>query len=220
MTDSGNIRTSGNYSQSNGGLLLYLDGEYTTFEIENCSFSDNTAVMNNESDNAPLLLQQGGHGGAILIQANSTVNSTVRISDSRFIRNRAQVDGGAVYISYMNNSVNNTFWLSNVYFEYNSAMEASGGAVSVNSFNHTYGNHFIIEECNFMGNTARAGAGFSMALYDSDHRSNEHPDNITFIQCQFTDNKATNEGTAVGLFSLVHVDQVGFPVYFNSWYVS
>ena len=47
--------------------------------------------------------------------------------------------------------------------------------------------------------------------------SSRNPDSVNFTNCNFIDNAAQNEGTAVGLFSLVHVDQVGFPVAFENW---
>ena len=56
-----------------------------------------------------------------------------------------------------------------------------------------------------------------MALYDSNISSSQNPDSVNFTDCNFVDNLARNEGTAVGLFSLVHVDQVGFPVGFDNW---
>ena len=68
-----------------------------------------------------------------------------------------------------------------------------------------------------MRNSGNAGGAFSIALYDSNINSSRNPDGVNFTECDFVDNVAKNEGTAVGLFSLVHVDQVGFPVGFENW---
>ena len=89
--------------------------------------------------------------------------------------------------------------------------------MSVNSFNFTYNNSIIVEDCEFMGNTGNAGGAFSVALYNSNLESTRLPDEVNFTRCGFYSNKAENEGTAVGLFSLVHVDQIGFPVSFTDW---
>ena len=95
--------------------------------------------------------------------------------------------------------------------------EASGGAVSINSFQISFNNTVIVQNCNFVRNSGNAGGAFSIALYDSNINSSQNPDSVNFTECSFTDNTAKNEGTAVGLFSLVHVDQVGFPVGFENW---
>ena len=91
------------------------------------------------------------------------------------------------------------------------------GAVSINSFRISYNNTILIEDCHFVGNVGNAGGAFSVALYDSDTSSYDSPDRMNFTNYSFIDNAADNEGTAVGLFSLVHVDQVGFPVSFEDW---
>ena len=76
-----------------------------------------------------------------------------------------------------------------------------------------------IKDSHFESNNGSAGSAFSMALYDRHIESTIFPDMIVFRNCSFLNNSAVNEGTAVGLFSLIHVDQVGFPVYFHDWYV-
>ena len=102
-------------------------------------------------------------------------------------------------------------------FTRNVVEEASGGAVSINSFDISYNNTVRVESCNFIENVGNSGGAFSVALYDSDTNSSRNPDSVNFTDCNFIDNSAENEGTAVGLFSLVHVDQVGFPVGFDNW---
>ena len=185
--------------------------------ISNCSFTDNQASKNAPDDPRPVLLKQNGHGGAILIRLSGTVGSVITIVNSTFDRNSAEVDGGAVYISLSDNASLNTFTLNNNAFSNNEVVNASGGAVSVNSFNFTHNNTFLLTGCNFTANRGSAGGAFSMALYDSNLLATEFPDSINFERCLFVDNAAENEGTAIGLFSLVHVDQVGFPVSFEDW---
>lgn len=154
----------------------------------------------------------------------------MKILNSTFTGNHAELGGGGIYILYRKKSESNNFQLNTLTFERNCAGKeadctgraattggAAGGAVSVNSSDHTYNNTFSIDTCIFTKNKASAGAGFSMALYDSNFMSSENPDGIQFTDCNFMYNQASNEGTAVGLFSLVHVDQVGFPVNFSDW---
>ena len=206
-----------NITQTSGGLTLFSQSEPTDLLIKNCRFIDNQASRNAENNSRPVLLKLNGHGGAILIRLSDTVGSVISIVDSYFERNWAEVDGGAVYISISDRATENQFTFSNLTFTHNHILNASGGAVSLNSFNFTHNNTFILEDCNFTANEGSAGGAFSVALYDSDLLSTESPDSIVFRRCQFINNSATNEGTAVGLFSLVHVDQVGFPVGFEDW---
>ena len=205
--------------QTSGGMTIFLSDQKTDILIDNCTFEYNRASVNLPNDSRPVLLKQNGHGGAFLIRLNSTQNSTVKILNSRFLNNYAQVDGGGVYISYSDKAESNVFTFSNLTFESNTVEQAAGGAISVNSFGLTFNNTFLLEDCHFYDNKGSAGGGFSMALYESNLDSTERPDSIQFTRCNFISNSAINEGTAIGLFSLVHVDQVGFPVKFEDWYV-
>ena len=206
-----------NSVQTSGGITLFSQAEPTDMLIRNCRFVGNQASRNAENNSRPVLLKQNGHGGALLVRLSETVGSVISIVDSYFERNWAEVDGGAVYISISDRAAENKFVFSNLTFTHNHILNASGGAVSLNSFNFTHNNTFILEDCNFTSNDGSAGGAFSVALYDSDLLSTDSPDSIKFRRCQFINNSAINEGTAVGLFSLVHVDQVGFPVGFEDW---
>ena len=208
-----------NIIQTSGGLTFFGGEQSVIVRIENCTFLSNEASKNDLRETRPVLLKQNGHGAAMLIRLSGTFLSSFDIINCTFIDNYAEVDGGAIYILYSDRSRNNSFNIEKTLFKENSVLVAAGGAVSINSFNVSYSNYFIFRDCQFLQNTANAGGGVSMALYDRDLLSAENPDNIFFDKCRFIDNKATNEGTAVGLFSLVHVDQVGFPVYFSDWLV-
>ena len=203
--------------QTSGGITMFTQIHSAKVLIDNCTFQCNQASRNLNNDTRPVLLKQNGHGGAILIRLSGTYDAEFTISNSRFYGNRAQIDGGAVYVSYSDGSESNRFHFINNQFDSNVVKEAAGGAISINSFNYTYNNKFIIESCDFYNNEGSAGGGVSMALYDSDLSSTEQPDEMWFSKCNFSYNKAINEGTGVGLFSLVHVDQVGFPVKFHNW---
>lgn len=205
--------------QTSGGITIFSQTQSTNVTIDHCNFTNNRASLNPPNDTRPVLLKQNGHGGAILVRLSETSNSTVTISNCWFENNYAQVDGGAVYLTYSDGSADNVVSIVNTTFVGNLVDEASGGAISLNSYNFTHSNCFFLEDNTFLANRGSAGGAFSMALYDSDLVSSEYPDKIVFRRCSFTENSADNEGTAVGLFSLVHVDQVGFPVHFYDWWV-
>ena len=206
-----------NTVQTSGGITLFSQTDPTDMLIQNCRFINNQASRNAPNNTRPVLLKQNGHGGALLVRLSGTVGGKITIVDSHFESNFAEVDGGAIYISISDRASTNQFIFSNITFSDNRIEDASGGAVSLNSFNFTHNNSFHLSDCVFRSNRGSAGGAFSVALYDSDLLSTESPDSISFERCSFVDNAAVNEGTAVGLFSLVHVDQVGFPVSFEDW---
>lgn len=206
-----------NIIQTSGGLT-FIAGEHSIdVVIENCSFINNRASYNLPNDSRPVLLKQNGHGGGMLVRLSGTTNGSFIIRDSLFKNNSAEVDGGAVYITYSDNTVHTCIEISRTTFIDNSVQEAAGGAISLNSFNFTFDNVILIRDCMFTGNYGSAGGSVSMALYDSNLNSTDEPDSILFNNCSFIANSALNEGTAVGLFSLVHVDQVGFLVTITDW---
>ena len=202
---------------TSGGVTFFSNLDDVEFLIENCTFVQNSANKNDPNNSRPVLLKQNGHGGSMLIRLNGTGNANATISNSHFEGNYAQVDGGAIYISLSESARSSLITLQNNTFVNNKVEQASGGAVSINSFSYTFDNSFIVEDCDFIGNNGNAGGAFSVALYDSNLDSSRQPDNVDFTRCLFEGNTADNEGTAVGLFSLVHVDQIGFPVSFKDW---
>lgn len=211
LTDTyGDITTS-------GCVTVFVGDQPIDLVIRDSNFTSNNASRNPENNTRPVLLKSSGHGGALFIRLVGSAGSSIVINDCTFESNFAEVDGGAVYISLSEKSNNNNLTFTNNVFSNNNVEVASGGAISINSFNFTYSNTILIEHTMFISNNGSAGGAFSMALYDSFPNSTRFPDNITFCNCSFLSNSAVNEGTAVGLFSLVHVDQVGFPVQFIDW---
>lgn len=202
-----------------GGAFTFFSRnmDFVDVTITNCTFRSNSGNRNNINNTRPVLLKANGHGGAVLIRLANVQNSTFRIENCSFENNSAEVDGGAVFVSISQEVSSNQFMLTNNTFTNNRVETASGGAVSINSFNITFDNTITIENCSFINNTGNAGGAVSVALYDSNLNSTTFPDTVNFVRCAFINNSAFNEGTAVGLFSLVHVDQVGFPVGFESW---
>ena len=215
-TNSTNITELYRAIISGGGITYYSDFTAELI-IRNCTFDNNSANVNDVNNSRPVLLKTNGHGGAIIIRLAGSSNSKITITNTVFHNNRAQVDGGAIYFSFSEKATNNTVRLSNLDFSNNVVEEASGGAVSINSFSISYFTRIVVSDCNFTDNSANAGGAFSAVLYDSNEDSATQQDSISFSNCRFINNSAFNEGTAVGLFSLVHVDQVGYPVDFTNW---
>lgn len=202
---------------TSGGFTFFSRAEDIEILIQNCQFTENSANRNDPNNSRPVLLKENGHGGAILIRLVNTDNARVEIVNNTFKSNSAQVDGGAIYIFLSEGASSSTFVVRNNTFTANNVEQASGGAVSVNSFSFTYNNTILVQDCQFLENNGSAGGAFSVALYNSNLNSTRLPDSVSFTNCLFAGNTAENEGTAVGLFSLVHVDQIGFPVSFTDW---
>ena len=200
-----------------GGGITYYSNSTAELTIRNCTFDNNSANVNDVNNSRPVLLKTNGHGGAIIVRLAGSNDSTISITNTVFSNNHAQVDGGAIYFSFSEKATNNEVNLSNLNFTNNVVEEASGGAVSINSFSISYFTRINVSDCSFIDNSANAGGAFSAVLYDSDEDSATQQDSISFSNCRFINNSAFNEGTAVGLFSLVHVDQVGYPVNFTDW---
>ena len=206
-----------NSRTTSGGFTYFGRNQNVNILIENCTFTNNTAGLNDANNSRPVLLKANGHGGAMLIRLAQVEDAIITIADSKFINNLAEVDGGGVYFSLSEDFSSSTITLLNNQFLNNMVRESSGGGVSLNLFRFSFNNSFVIHNCTFESNGANAGGAFSIALYDTGTESIPYPDSASFENCLFKSNWASNEGTAVGLFALVHVDEVGFPVNFTNW---
>ena len=200
-----------------GGFTYFSRNVSVNIEIKNCSFINNSAGPNDVNNTRPVLLKANGHGGGVLIRLAQVKEARIAISDSTFTKNEAEVDGGAIYFSLSEEFSSSQINLINNRFVNNHAGVSAGGAVSLNLFRNTFNNSFKMKDCTFLNNSANAGGAFGIALYDTGSDSIQHPDSALLERCKFVGNQASNEGTAVGLFALVHVDEVGFPVMFIDW---
>lgn len=203
---------------TSGAFTYYSRGvEDANIVIENCTFYNNSAGRNNINNTRPVLLKANGHGGAVLVRLAKINAASISISNSKFETNFAEVDGGAVYFSLSENFSSSSVSIRNCQFVNNTALESSGGGISLNSYSGSFNNSFIIQDCEFEQNKANSGGALGVALYDTTIDSFDLPDSASLENCSFYSNVAMNEGTAVGLFSLVHVDESGFPVSFTNW---
>ncbi len=185
--------------------------------IDSCVFINNTAEVAERERDEPGLLTADGHGGALLIRLSNLSNARIEIVNSVFDGNTAGVDGGGIFFSLSDNFASSDIIIRNNTFRRNSALQSSGGAISYNIYSLTFNNSMFIENCLFTGNRGNAGGAVAVSLYDSSVANVELQDRVAFTDCDFTDNSAKDEGTAVGLFSLVGVEEFGFPVSFTNW---
>lgn len=205
-------------SINTGGGIAFLGREMQTeIIIHNCTFSNNTASINHEDDLNQLFFRENGRGSAVLIRFAGVQNSSVNISNCLFINNSAEVEGAAVYMSFSDNTSSNHIHMLESHFTGNTAHLGSGGAVSLNSYQSSFNNTIVIEDSSFESNAADSGGAVSLALYSSSENVRVQNNQLFFINCSFQRNAAINEGTAVGLFCLAHVDVIGFPVSFSGW---
>ena len=183
--------------------------------IENYTFSDNKASDRAIDDRRPPLLQLDGHGGAVFICLNGTNGSSVLFRNSSFESNIARIQGGAIYVSVSSQAANSNFVVEDCTFTNNSAETRAGGALAIVLFNATLNNTFMIHDSTFRENSAVGGGAVAVIQYDI--HLTEYPDVVVFENCLFELNTAEREGSAVGLFSLVHSDLEPFPASFSNW---
>ena len=198
-----------------GGAVSIYSNATLHLVIENCTFSNNKASDRAIDDRRPPLLQLDGHGGAVFIRLNGTNESSVLFSNSTFESNIARIQGGAIYVSVSSQAANSNFVVEDCTFTNNSAETKAGGALAIVLFDATLNNTFVIRGSTFRGNSAVGGGAVAVIQYDI--HSTEYPDVVVFEDCLFELNTAEWEGSAVGLFSLVHNDLEPFPARFISW---
>ena len=204
-----------NVHSNPGGALSVYSNATLNLVIENCTFSDNKASDRAIDDRRPPLLQLDGHGGAVFIRLNGTNGSSVYFKTSTFKWNIARIQGGAIYVSVSSQAANNNFVVEDCTFTNNYAETKAGGALAIVLFNATLNNTFVIRGSTFRGNSAVGGGAVAVIHYDI--HSTEYPDVVVFENCLFELNTAEREGSAVGLFSLLHTDLEPFPASFISW---
>ena len=198
-----------------GGALTVYSNSTINLVIENCVFNNNIASDRAIDDRRPPLPQLDGHGGAVFIRLNGANESRVLFRNSTFESNLARIQGGAIYVSMSSQAANSNFVVEDCTFTNNSAQTRAGGALAIVLFNTTLNNTFVIRGSTFRGNSAVGGGAVAVIQYDV--HSTEYPDVVVFEDCLFELNTAEREGSAVGLFSLLHNELKPFPASFISW---
>lgn len=202
---------------TSGGFTYYNLNGSVSITIDHCQFIGNRANVNRASDTRPMLLKANGHGGAVVIRLAGIDSGVIRVTNSLFDSNEAEVNGGGIYFSLSDGFSSNYVHLYNNKFTNNIALQSSGGAISWIVFSYSFNNSLIVEDCRFMNNGGNAGGAVSISLHGTSLDSFLLPDKAHFIRCLFTSNVGKIEGSAVGLFALLHVEEFGFPVEFTDW---
>lgn len=200
-----------------GGFTYFSQNASVSITVDRCSFVGNKANTNSPSDTRPELLKANGHGGAVLIRLAGITKGVINITNSLFHSNEAEIDGGGIFFSLSENFSSNSVYLYNNTFINNTVLKSSGGAISWVVFSYSFDNSLVVENCNFINNSGNAGGAVGLLLHGTSLDSFLLPDSAHFIDCLFYNNVGSIEGTAVGLFALVHVEEFGFPVEFTDW---
>ncbi len=159
--DPGDLNYAGGYSIILNGLDLKQDPQTSTVAVvlSNCKFLRNIASLSMNSDvNRPRIYVPRGHGGALVMSFNSTINHRVVIENSEFANNSAVHNGGGVYITMFQGSKGNRVIIRNSIFSNNSCF-LDGGAISMHFFEITNDNLLWVEDSAFEGNAAWVGGG-------------------------------------------------------------
>ncbi|CAI8022052.1 hypothetical protein GBAR_LOCUS12976 [Geodia barretti] len=200
---------------SSGGLSQYSENGPTLLYIERCVFVDNNARPD-DTVSLPRQSKGYGHGAAANIRLSNSSNGQVCIKSCEFEDNQAEAQAGAVGLTVGGPSTRNNIELLNCTFFNNSCTldRCTGGAIGIDFFADTAFNEILIKESEFIRNNARDGMGGAISLSTTVNVVTKDglSDTLLLEGCLFSQNQAFYDGTAVGVFSLTHTDQVGLPV--------
>ena len=185
--------------------------------ISNVTFRNNSARPDIDIS-LPRASEAYGHGGAINIRLLRSINGKVCIENSTFEKNFAEAFGGAVAIA-TGEASGNKILIRNSTFRNNFCQisRCAAGALGIDIFSNTSSNEILVTETSFVGNEAKTGGAITL----STSVGQEGMTDALFLRnCSFEENVAFYEGTALGLFSHSHADQIGAPIEVQDWYVS
>ena len=207
---------------SAGGLSVFSENHLQKIIVLNSYFDNNQARKNFEINSVPPQLKRFGHGGGLSLRLVNSSGGLICVINSSFRSNKAEVGGGAISIA-LAESDNNSITFSRVVFEDNICFteKCIGGAISIDLFDRVQQNRFRFGFCDFIKNRAADGSGGAISVASADKGfSNDGSDEyklLELISCNFSYNVAHFEGTAVGLFSLGHVNDAGFRMLIMDW---
>ena len=207
---------------STGGISVFGENHTQGVLVFDCHFDNNFARSNDENSSVPSQLKRFGHGGGLSVRLVNSNDGFVCIVNSSFNNNTAEVEGGAITFTIAD-SDNNSITLSNITFDKNHCFidKCTGGAVNVDLFAPAKQNRINFFECDFSSNSAAPGSGGAISIAASDKGFSEDGSDayalVTIDSCNFKNNTAKFEGTAVGLFFLGRVNQAGFRILMKDW---
>ena len=155
-------------------------------------------------------------GGGINARALGN-NNQLCIEGTEFDRNSAYFDGGAIAIVVGNGTSNTAVVINNSIFRNNSCMGelCSGGAVDIDIKDSTLYNRVEITGSSFITN--RASTGGAVSISTTDNIAGYQNDTVVLCNCTFIGNRAYYDGTALGIYSLVRVDEISLSVQVQDW---
>ena len=199
-------------------MTYYSEDATTKLVIQDALFVDNNA----RPDLDVGLIRRSrryGHGEAISIRLLNSTNSTVCIRDSVFLRNVAEAHAGAMAVTVAGSSTDNKIAVLRSVFRRNMCQieNCMGGAVGIYFFSGTLLNTILFADCNFTNNKARSSGAMVLSTSVSAEQVEGESDILRLTNCQFRNNRAFYEGTALGVFSLTHTNLIGIPVELDNW---
>ena len=206
-----------------GGGFGFFTNTSVSLLMEGCHFINNYGSPPPKQTHRPPDLELNGHGGAIYLRLDRATDSNIIIRDTIIDSNTAFADGGGVYIKITNDATNNSILFENCEFYNNSVERASGGAISVNILSVAGENQFEVRNSIFERNFAFGGAAIGLVFYhfmtNLESVFLERSDVFKLKNCTFIRNSAQVEGSAMGLFSFLHGDEIAFEVQMEDWWV-
>lgn len=193
-------------STAAGSLSLFAQRRSTNLLVLGSRFFNNHAGI--MLDYAP--------GGAISVRALGNCTKLC-IERTVFDSNSAADDGGAVAIAVGNGTFNTAVIINNSTFTNNSCAHelCSGGAVNIDVKDTSLYNVIEIIGTRFTSNSASTGGAVSVSTADNVDGSDN--DTLMIANCTFSANTAYYDGTALGVYSLVLVDEISLSVQIQNW---
>jgi predicted outer membrane repeat protein len=200
-----------------GAISVYSYKHSLKLLIADSTFIRNSALDDDDDAGLPRALLTFGHGGAIFIRFVESSDSIVCITNSLFVNNTAQTNGGAIQLSAANSSTNNVIHVYDTQFIGNNCTidTCTGGAIGIDYFKHSNLNFLTFINCSFRDNLASAGGAIALltsvptTLEDKERRA------IWFNNCTFDHNIARHDGSALSFLSTTSINSLRFPVYID-----
>ena len=214
-TKVSNCTFIGNSAYQGGATTFHAEGN-----LDNCIFINNTAIGYGGAISTGY-----GESGIVVIQEISISNSyfegnsapiggaiatkgtSVNVTDSNFVSNKASENGGAIFIMDDGINVLNSNFTNNVAKKYAGAIYVNGSNVNVHDSNfnnnsaefsgaiRVYGNNVSINKSKFTNNKAISN-GFSKAQIGA---VGIFGSNVNVTNAYFTNNSAEGDGGALGV---------------------
>lgn len=196
-------------STAAGSLSLFAQRRPGNFLVLSSRFFNNYAEIDE-------LVLDYAQGGAISIRALGNYTQ-VCIEQTVFDSNRAENDGGAIAVTMGNGTFNAALVISNSTFYNNSCAHplCSGGAISIAVKEKSLYNVIEIISTSFTSNNASTGGAVAVSTADNVEGSDN--DTLMIINCTFSGNTAYYDGTALGAYSLVLVDEISLSIQVQNW---